>query len=492
MLIFLTHKGACVYNTHMKIAYNERIHRTLISVAICFFLASFSFLLQFFFPKYVGFDSMAGVPYLVFSFFSLCEGTMNIRFAHKLKKGNIDVVSFCKRLARYELAISPLFTITVLFLSIVFPKGIDTWLSFVNLGFTFSLIVFKFLIAKRLNKLMHEGLTGYVAFRNHAWISGSFLVVIFNFYLFSNFKVLGSDINLITKNGFGGLSDTYLIISVAQILFGVLILIQSLAMSIFTYYSGVENDVFDFKINLEKSIVLFFKYDIPFWISIFSTGVMLVIALISSFRLFEAYFALVLLYVIILAIKIPSFFKKRKIENRYHNNPYLTFVKKHELLIYCSILLILYGIACAIFGGKMFDGTLSPEATQFTAFGVFVPWAVFKVFFGGKSYALARKRGEPTNLVYAYIDILVAIFTLAKTLLIISSTIHNESLRMASWIIGISASIYCLYVSIMVFVLGIRGLSGKRKDYYLKHAGVFGINNLVSTADTVSEEKDNN
>ncbi len=457
----------------MKLSFDKRAYRFLLIVSIFSFAMVPLFLTQHFFPNKLG---IYGLPYTIFSFSALFEGIMNLRWAIMLKK-KIEPAKFCKKLARYELAVNPLFVLTVLFLTVAFPVGTDNWLALVNLSLVFMAICFRIFIVIYFNKLMKQGDTGYIGFRNHYANITLYLFIIFLFYFLSNFKIMGNSLNVVTRDGLLGLSDVYLILSVIEIILGMILLMQNLYFSIATYYSGVDDEAFDLRNNLEHTKQVLIQHDIPFWFSVFSCFILLVISTVLSFQFPDIYGTFAILYLIILLIKIPSFFKKKQIERR-EEDPYKQFVKKHQLLIYTAILLIAYGVLSSIFGVQAFQKLDYNDTKAFVAFGVFVPWAFFKIFIGAKSYKFAKENIEPMFLVNAYIDILISIFTLAKTIVMLSFSLESEALRVTSTIIGIFVSVYSFYVSVAVIIIGIRGLKGKRKDYYLKHNGVFGINNI--------------
>ena len=92
----------------------------------------------------------------------------------------------------------------------------------------------------------------------------------------------------------------------------------------------------------------------------------------------------------------------------------------------------------------------------------------------------ARKDGSPQNYIDAYLDILMAIFTLANTVFLIASYINGgkpiAQMELGPAIlvlVGIGLVlinyVYCAYVIIKVIVVGILGVKDKRRAYFEKH-----------------------
>lgn len=449
----------------MVFPFRKEIQRILFWVGLLFLIATGFYVAEIFYP---GFDRNS-VPYIGFALFAFVEGVFLIALAPRLAKTNPRW--FCDRIAKYEIAANPFFSVFAIYLSLTLPLGEHNWLYFVNLGLTVLLFASRMFIVIRLNKLLKNGENGYIGLRNHSWIAASFLAVTFNYYVLSAIKMHGIDITEIaTKGAAAVLTDLYAWLTVIETIVVIIVLMQSMLMTISTYYSAKEDTAFDFKTNLGMTAHLFVKYEVSFWLGIFATSILLVLSIISTTRLFNAYISLVFLYASILIIRIPTFFQKKHLDKVYGEKTYPSFLKKHGILIYASVLLIAYSVVCFIFANETFSHTAEEVAgrTEFITLGIFVPWALVKAFLGVKSYQIARKSQDPTRLLNAYLDILVAIYTIAKVFFIVAGYTHIEWVKVAGTVVGAIITVYCVVVSIRLLIVGILGLTGKRKTFFDK------------------------
>lgn len=379
----------------------------------------------------------------------------------------------CKGLGIYELTMNPLLTIAILFVSVISSKASISWSYFLSIGFTLAIILFRFAIIGLTNKLMKEGSDGFIGLRNHAWIGASFGIVMGNYFIVSAIKVNGMDISRIAKDGLAVLTDLYAVLTVIEVGVGLLLLFQALFMAISNYYSGVENEAFSFRTNLEKSKELFIKYDVAFWLGIFSSGIIFLLAVISAVRLFEAYFSIAVLNFVVIIVKIPAFIRKKIIDRKYGENPYKVFAKRHILLIYSGVMLVAYGVVSAFFGIKTFDNIVMTDSVALISLGIFVPWSLVKIYLASKTYGFSRKSGDPVYLLYSCIDILVAIYTITKTSFIVAGVTEFEWLKIFAIVLGVLMSVYCFVISVQMIITGILGVSHKRVKYYEKHFDIF-------------------
>lgn len=469
----------------MRFAFRKDVYFMLLWGAIIFYIAAPMYACQTFIPKFLGKDS---IPYFMFAIYCLMEGSVLLSLALRLHK--TDPQKMCKRIAAYEFAVNPIFALSALFLSAIIPPALKNWIFFSNFIVTVLLFAIRITILSRMNRIMKEGLGGYIGIRNHSWIGASFMAIVFNFYLFGTIKSKGLDINEIVTEKFGALTELFNIITLLQVAIGILILFQSLFITISTYYSFKENETFDFKTNLEKSKEMFRKYDVAFWISIFSTFILWILAMVSAIRMFKTYFSLAFLYSAILIIRLPTFVRKKIIRKHYHNDSYKFFTKEHMMFIYCAILLIAYAVVCVIFGNESFSKIDYGNKNELITLGIFIPWAIIKLILSSKGYAYARKTGDPFVLMNVYIDVLVAIYTIAKTMFIFANITKFQGVRITGIVIGTSATVYCFVISLKMMIVGILGLSGKRENYFLKHKDIFELTNISLNSSEIAITKE--
>ncbi len=451
----------------MKFAYREDVRIVLFVLSAIFFLACPMYLTEFFFPTILGLD---GLPYLVFAFFCFTEG--NILLYTGLKYGKLEPKKICKSIASYEIAINPVFALVTIFLSVILPRGEYSWFYYFNSILTVTLFVLRLFFSIFLSKLMEKGDDGYVGIRNHSWIAASFLAVVGNYYVLSAIKASGIPLSEIIDKGLGAITDLFAFITVFEVLVGAFILMQSLLMTVATFYSAKEDTAIDLKTNLHVTKSLLEKYDVSFWIGIAMTALLWILSIVSTIRLFDAYFSLTFLYTVILLIRLPAWARNKRIAKKYGYDEYKSWVKRHGILIYSAFLLIAYAVIIIVFGGQTYGKakTQIEFRTELMTLGIFFPWALVKNFLGARAYRSALKSGEPSDLLMAYLDILVAIYTISKCVFILASYTQLEWIRVSSTVLGYILSIYCVYASVRILVLGILGLNGKRKNVFEKVA----------------------
>ena len=236
-----------------------------------------------------------------------------------------------------------------------------------------------------------------------------------------------------------------------------------------TYYSGVENTPFDFRTNLEKSKEIFKKYDVGFWISIFATFIIMIIAIVSAIKIFRAYISIAALNFVILLIRLPSYYYEKHVNKQTEKEKYEKLKKLHIPLLYCSAVLLLYSVVCIWVGSDFFSHISVSGRVAYISMGIFIPWSIVKTIMGTISYYKARKTGNPLRIMNATLDVLVAIYTIAKAIFIFAGATEIQEVHIIGIAAGTIISVYCIVVAITHLIIGIRGLRDRRIDYFKRH-----------------------
>ena len=441
--------------------YEGKFRYLIFFTGLLFFVATPFYFAELFYPFLQGTN---GASFLVFSIFCITEGILSVGFFIRWKK--LTPIKACTFLSRYEFAMAPLLTFSVLSLASIFPQAERDWLYFTNIGITAALFATRLFVVIFLTHYMQKGETGYLPFRNHYYIDLSFTLIILNYYVLSIVKSIGVDTSLISKGEIAGLSEFFLVITVLEIAIGMLVLLQSMFMSLATFFSAKENTPFDFRTNLAVSKRLFDKYEIPFWIGIFATFILLIISIMSMISEPTVYAPLVFLYLFVLIIRLPAFFRKRAICKKYGSALDVVFQKEHVILMFAAVFFLIYAAITIVFGRYVLSQVGQLERTAFLTFGIFVPWALVKLFLGTKSYIYAKKKGDPIILMNSYIDVLLAIYTIAKVVAIVAMQAKLDVVRIIAIVLAALIAVYCIYIAIKMLIIGILGRKGKRTNAF--------------------------
>ena len=439
----------------MEFAYRKSIARMLFGIGaftLCF--APF-YLTEFFYPNPVGIN---GLSFLCFALFCVLEGIVFIRLALQIKTKT--PVELCKSLSRFEFIATPFLALGVVSISSVFPLQARDWLYYTNIGLTSFQIVIRIVLFVYLYRVIKKGDTGLLPIRNHVHIGTSMLFIALNYYVFAIVKSYYVDVHLLFDHDIAGLSEYFLMMSVFEVAVGVIVLVQALFLAFETHLSGKTGTPVDLKLNFAHSRDIIVKNHVPSYISLFTVFVMFILAVGSSFAAPEAYLFLAILYGFVLLIRIPSFLIKWRVGRRYE--PKTGFFYENRFVIVASFLLAAYGLACAFFGRAAFERMGGVERTAFMTFGIFVPWSVFKMVFAIRSLILSRRKGAPIDLLNAFIDMLLSLFTLAQTLALISAKTQAMVLHVISIVLASIIGIYCILSSIGMIAVGVAGVRGKR------------------------------
>ena len=448
--------GVGLDNSPMTYADRKSLRVLLIVGAVLFLCAAPFYVTEFFYPKILGAN---GTSFLIFGGFCLTEGTILVLTRAFL--GRCSATRFCRYYSRYEFIMNPILTFSVLSLSAIFPQADHDWLFFTNIGITAALIAYRVILMSVLTYRMNRGEHGLISIRNHSVIGLSFLLVALNYYAFSFVKTIGVDMVLISQGSIAGLSEWFVLTTVAEMGLGMVLLLQALFMALATHYSGVADVAIDLKLNLGKSKELIARFSIPFYISIFATFILFLMSFVSMVYNPAPYLALTILYFLVLAVRIPIFIANRRIEKK-ESDPERSFARKHGPMIYGGVFLLAYAVICIVFGGLSFEAAGSVEWTTFMTFGVFLPWSIIKMAMGTKSYIQSRKSNDPVEYTNALIDILLSLFTLGQTMAIFATQARGEVSRVIAIVFSALVGLYCLSMAIQMFVMGVLGSKGQR------------------------------
>ena len=417
---------------------------------------------------YPGFLGLNGLSFFLFALANLGEAICLILALVKIDK--IPPSKMATYFARYEFAVNPIVAFSVLSLSAIFPQAPRNWLYFFNMGMTVVLILARGWAVVWLHLAMKKGDTGYLPFRNHSYILMSLSFIILNYYVISIWKTSDMDVSIIYEGGgsFAGFSDFFLMMTVLEIGVGIIVLLQSLFIAISNHYAGKEDKVIDLRLNAHQSKEMLERYDVPFWIGIFSLFLMFVLAAASLFAAPEAYAPIAFLYFVVLLTRLLIYFGVTAVKKRGKTDKRRIFKREHVIILLAALFFAAYAVLCIVFGRRAFERMGEVAYTVFIVFGIFVPWSVIKLGLGAYHYLKARKKGDPAALTNAFVDILLSIYTIAHTFAIVAVKAHMEGFKITAIVLAVILSVYCLYIAVRMGVIGILGLAGKREKAWLR------------------------
>ena len=440
----------------------------LIGVGVFTMMFAPFYLAELFYPTFLGTN---GLSFVAFAICCICEGIAYIVMGVKLK--HTDPRDMCIGIARYAFIMNPFVTLGVLSVSAIFPKAEMGWLYYLNIGLTAFQILIRILLIVYLNFLLKCRESGLLGIRNHTYIGMSILFVVLNYYVFAIIKSHTVDVHLLFEGDIAGLSEYFILISIAEVFIGIIILIQSLYLSLATYYSGKTDMVIDLRLNFAYTKKFIERHQIPMAISIFTSFILFMLALVSAFEYPSAYLALALLYFLVLAIRIPAlFFHVRA--NRKHFAPSVLFFKEHRFVIIAAVLLIGYAVIASIFGSYALEKINQAEGTIFMTFGIFVPWSIIKMVLGIRSFVVGYKSGAPINMMNGLIDLLVALFTISHVLTVIAIRTEFDFVKILAIVLSAIIGLYCLFSAVTMVVVGILGAKGKRAKAFQRFLAFLG------------------
>ena len=457
----------------MKLTPEKRVSRLLAFVAIVFFAVVPIYAFELLSGSKPFDFQITGIANLSTPLFCLSEGVVLLVFSHLSKKLAPNVLA--KRLGLYEIITMPILAILVLVLCLFYPPAASSWLYFLNLGVTIFLFGVRLFLVFFFNALVRKGQDGYIAFKNHSLIAVLFFFMVILYYCVPYLKTIGFDggslIDIIREDGdIASLPIPYLLTSLAEIIIAIAVLAAMIYLSLATWISGREDKAFDLKGNFSVTMEMLQRYDLLFWVGIFSTFMMM-LSLASAIALMGSYFTLFFLYVTILALKVPNYFWRRKIVKKYGSDYYGCFQAEHKMLLYSAILLFVYIGVSYTFGGVSAVKQNENKSALMT-FAIFIPMALIKMALGIKKYLKARKNGEPYDLLNAYLDILFAIFTFSNTAMIAGNATGLDVFKIIGVSVAGAMALYTIYLAVKLLVISVWGIRGKRQKYYDAHKGV--------------------
>ena len=418
------------------------------------------------------FDSWTNV--LPVAYF-LIEGVSLIIFALTLKKA--DPRAICRGIALYEIISSPFVYLIVLAMNFVVVDVTGSsfifWMCYLM---DIMMLVMRVFMWRYFNSIIKQGDDGYVAMRNHSWMAATLFGVITISYTLGMFKNINfpmqdfMDILLAENLDLSQLPLHYVILTIAGMLLVVIAFFITLYVSISTLISAKEDKLVDLHSNAEYAKAIFKKYNVFFWFGIIVTGAMMIVALVSMITInWELYIGLFLLYFVVIAIRVPTFFWEQKINKLYFDDTTALFKERHKVVLYVGIALLAYAIAAIVFGVST-DLKVKQSTSEFLLFIFFVPWCLFKLYGGITGFVKSRKSGDPSLYMVSRVDFVIALFTLSNTLFLLANNIGVEWFTALGLIVVLLMTFYCLFASIQMIIAGARGIRGKRTKVESKFA----------------------
>lgn len=448
----------------MKYSFNKRIFNNLLILTIVSFA---SFVLYFVLAFYPFNHFHFNVDWLMPIFFLLsCLSSLILLINMK----GLKPKRASKILGGLEIVVLIAFGLVFfLYLSFLAPVGYKSWPHYLGIGLTLFLFVFTLLSYSEANKLMKKGLEGYLPIRNYFFYVAMFEFAILLFFIIPFAKYAGFDayVKTYAEDAMTKYKSQLSVWTFIQILLYFIIALVLFYCGLASIISGVENEALNLRGNIKSSTVLFKKYNLAFWFGMVGTFFMLATSIVAVINFGLSYISLLAMYAVILLVKLPSFFWKRKIFNS-KKDPYHKYCKEHGILIYSSIILLIFAVIIIVFGSVSLT-KVSVSKSAFATFFVFVPWAIFKLFSGFKRYALSRKIGDPYLYTFALLDIFLALFTFTNVLFIVFNATNLDVFVHVAVYIVLGSTVYVLYIAIRLFVLGIRGMKNKRQASYKRH-----------------------
>ena len=377
--------------------------------------------------------------------------------------GKYKASLLCKIIGVYTFITFPVLLLLAIFFGLFVPKensSLYYYLTFVSLGVIIAYQIFKTIYFS--NRLMKEN-KGYVVFKT---ISILIIAVAFSLLLF----LISGYIKIIFYDGTATdptkmLLPGYYVSSVIMvvILFGLALYILYVGYSCFL--SGVVNDLVDLRHNYKFTVTIFIKYHVVFYIGVIANIVMFVAALIATIGFLKHYFSLMALYLSLLLITIPVHYYDLYIEKKYQGDYQTIFKKKHIPLIYTGIIFVAYGVITIIFGSAS-QGKSLDDNSMLSILLLFVPYALIRMGIAIAKYLKYRKLANPPLLANFHVNVLMAIFTFTNVIIMLGMTLSNWGLLITAMYLFIVLTAYCLIVALFLIVVGICGLTNRRREQF--------------------------
>lgn len=408
----------------------------------------------------------------------LFEGVASLLSAKDMKKGR-EPRRISKKTGIYMLAALPAYLTFGVFFALVLPISYPQpiyWVNLVLTGLVVGARIYQVIsLSREFAKPDHDGL---LPFRNLALFSLAFSSLVFIFYLLAFLKFHGV-LELLAEIGtkpteeiLRALPLNYVIPTVIVLVLDLITLFFVLYLGLSTLVSGIEDKAMDLKKNFGLTKALIRKYNIVYWLSTLMVFLFFLAALVGAItQTSSGYIALAVLYGTVLGIRIPAYFWNRAVQNAHRGDYYATWRAKHKIMIYAGAILGAYVIGSSFLGSV----TTNPGAMRgalFT-FAIFTPWAIIKAVLGVRSLIRAENLGDPFLEVNGNLDITLALLTLANSAFLVADATDQPFAVQAGVIFTALIAVHAMYVSVKVFLRGIRGVLGKRIVIYQRHEKAF-------------------
>ena len=406
-------------------------------------------------------DSIVFKPYIYLSAYLFSFSILESVLAFNM--GRYKASLLCKIIGIYTFITFPILLLLAIFFGLVVPKensSLYYYLTFVSLGVIIVYQIFKTIYFT--NRLMKDN-KGYIVFKT---ISILIIAVAFSLLLFlisGYIKVLFLDSS--ASDPAKMLLPGYYVSSaiIIVLLFAVALYILYVGYSCFL--SGVVNDLVDLRTNFKFTVSIFKKYHFAFYFGVIGNTVMFVVALIATIGFLRHYFSLMALYLSLLLITIPVHYYDLYIEKKYQGDYQTIFKKKHIPLIYTGIIFVAYGMITIIFGSAS-QGKSLDDSSMLSIFLIFVPYSIAKLVIAIMKYHTYRKLANPPLLANFHTNVLMTIFTFTNVIIMLGMTLHNWALLITAMYLFIVLTAYCLIVALFLVVVGICGLTNRRREQY--------------------------
>ena len=462
----------------MDFHYDKTIRGWLLGLMIGSYLLTAVHIVDAFYPVNSLNGLFKAVPFVFFGLVSFYYTRQFVKFK------SFDPVKECRLLGIVSLVSMPFVLAGIPLLSIGAPASVANlqpifWTFPINAGLLLAFfgcqIAFCILNSRKIKK-GNEGLFASFSMGNIAVLITGIIVI---YYVSGIVKsVLAMGVNLQDEPAAIAFIRNFLLSSFGTIIAMAIVYLFLFFFSVLSFLASREEKMLTFREAMKSGSKISKKYQLSFWMGIAISAVFLLVALFSLFQLGTSYLSLVALYAMLLIVRIVLFYWDKDILKK-HQDEYARFKACHYMFFFAAGMMFIYLALSIIFGAANQIAPTS-DSSAFLAFGIFVPWALFKIFVGVKKYRAARKDGSPQNYIDAYLDILMAIFTLANTVFLIARFINGgkpiEKMELGSavlFLIGIGLVfanyVYSAYVIIKVIVVGVLGVRGKRRAYFDRH-----------------------
>ena len=406
---------------------------------------------------------------------------------------NMEPARECKIFGIWELALHVFLLAALVILTLGVPYSAENssgnpWVFWTMVSLIGINIFIHIIAIARISGRMRKGNDGLLPVFNHEVIALTIATILLGYYLFGIWKtasVAGIDATDITDPA---TAEAIFYILVRDVLVNA---IYNIAIFLLTFYvalmslvSGLEDSTLGFFRTFKATLSAANKYNVFFWVSFVASIILLILGISSCINLGMIYFPLVLLQVLSITIRVPTYFWAKHI-NKTAKGPQDNFHRRHFIILYAGILVGAYAIASSFFGW-IFTTNANTTKSAFLTYGIFVPLAIIRSFLGIRNIINAYRLGDPVMKMRAYVDFLFTIVTVTNVLFYLGNWFRNdrplEELEIwVKWfyVLGLIFSIvgilYTLFTGVILLVNAIRGLKGKRAKTYARFEKAYDI-----------------